>query len=538
MAAHGEPVFNIQLNPTKRDQTISKMSSSQPYQYAPIASVKPTNQNNHALQTDEKSQSVQVRLLTLKPHNFDEDIHIDIRSVWLDPGTPAPYEALSYVWGSADKSHLVYVGQTKQYILQVNRNLYCALQHLRDEFQERTLWIDAICIDQSNIEERGSQVAQMGDIYRRAQQVVVWLGPGNDDSKFALELLDDRGSKVEFDGGKTREKLANGREGTDTVNLSQREMDALLSLFNRSWFDRLWVRQEIYLGKQNAILTAGHERIPWKHFSNCALWIWHWGTNLTLDFRQRLVEISTLLTLSYPTSLPYLRYLFGRCHCSDERDRIYSTTNLLYPHERKFIGFPDYTLSTIDVHKRATSGYINYYLKNGPSAFALTILSECHGTEPFDTPTWIPKWKTDEKDKTSYFHFFGAAGTSFTPKAKIIEGDILQVLGVAVQTIQQVMPSTSQWIFHLKDFLSSIDINQPYPSGGTTLEACSQVISGGHVGETKSPASNGATLLEGVKYIEWILSLTTEDEIEWRRTGRNVYGLGADIILGRSLIRT
>jgi hypothetical protein len=69
------------------------------------------------------------------------------------------YEALSYVWGSTELVECITLNQKRHWITD---NLYSALQCLRLHDRDRYLWIDAICIDQSNKEEQGSQVQQMG----------------------------------------------------------------------------------------------------------------------------------------------------------------------------------------------------------------------------------------------------------------------------------------------------------------------------------------------------------------------------------------
>jgi len=87
-----------------------------------------------------------------------------------------PYEALSYVWGpfnSPDDPDLI---QLNDCGFEVTTNLWRALYALRHETKDRVLWIDAICINQGDLEERSSQVQLMRDVYRKARSVVVWLG--------------------------------------------------------------------------------------------------------------------------------------------------------------------------------------------------------------------------------------------------------------------------------------------------------------------------------------------------------------------------
>ncbi|KAF2461212.1 heterokaryon incompatibility, partial [Lineolata rhizophorae] len=83
------------------------------------------------------------------------------------------YEALSYTWGDAlDRHSIACEGKT----IRVTANLLSALQHLRQPDVTRILWVDAVCINQGNIAERDAQVRMMGDIYRMAARVLVWLG--------------------------------------------------------------------------------------------------------------------------------------------------------------------------------------------------------------------------------------------------------------------------------------------------------------------------------------------------------------------------
>lgn len=61
-------------------------------------------------------------------------------------------------------------------IFQATLNLEAALRHLRVTDATVTLWVDAVCIDQSNEAEKNDQVQCIGDIYRKARPVIIWLG--------------------------------------------------------------------------------------------------------------------------------------------------------------------------------------------------------------------------------------------------------------------------------------------------------------------------------------------------------------------------
>jgi hypothetical protein len=101
------------------------------------------------------------------------------------------FEALSYAWGEPRDEGIIIVNGMN---VSIRRNLLHGLQHLRhpgesSSLEKRVLWVDAICIDQQNVSERNHQVSQMGEIYRNAQRVVIWLGLASADSASALLFI-------------------------------------------------------------------------------------------------------------------------------------------------------------------------------------------------------------------------------------------------------------------------------------------------------------------------------------------------------------
>ncbi|GJC90085.1 heterokaryon incompatibility protein 6, OR allele [Colletotrichum liriopes] len=106
-----------------------------------------------------------IRLLRLEKGRYGT-ISCEIFQACLDGrGCGVPCEALSYTWGSPELTKDILLNGKR---LPVTDNLYQALLHLRQRDRDRILWIDAVCIDQGNLSERGHQVQQMGDIYHKA----------------------------------------------------------------------------------------------------------------------------------------------------------------------------------------------------------------------------------------------------------------------------------------------------------------------------------------------------------------------------------
>lgn len=112
-------------------------------------------------------------------------MEIELKEVSLD-SSPS-YEALSYTWdGQQPDRHITCKAGT----LQVTQNCERALFRLRDS-TKRWLWIDSICINQASTAEKNTQIPLMGEIYGKAENVLVWLGPGSKASDETFQYLED-----------------------------------------------------------------------------------------------------------------------------------------------------------------------------------------------------------------------------------------------------------------------------------------------------------------------------------------------------------
>jgi hypothetical protein len=135
--------------------------------------------------------------------------------------------------------------------MRVKHNLYEALYHLRSNEKDIWLWVDALCINQSSPSEKGIQVARIHDIYTAADNVIIWLGPGNRYTAPAIDLLLDL-TDVDLQSQIVVED--NERPLT--------EWKALTNLMKATWFSRRWVIQELALAK-NAVVYCGNSGIHW-----------------------------------------------------------------------------------------------------------------------------------------------------------------------------------------------------------------------------------------------------------------------------------
>ncbi|KLU91808.1 hypothetical protein MAPG_10756 [Magnaporthiopsis poae ATCC 64411] len=194
-----------------------------------------------------------VRLLQLLPHQ-DHNSRIECRLITcsiLGSGRTHPYEALSYVWGSSEDKRSIYIDGVEQ---PVPKHLHHALSRLRDCFVERVLWIDAICINQNDEEEKGQQLQLMAKIYAKASRVIVWLV---DPPKDAPDKTDPAADDQVDNGDQALEAIrAAAKERRVDSTMDQRIIRTLLE---RKWFQRIWAFQEVAAARHILIKSGSTE---------------------------------------------------------------------------------------------------------------------------------------------------------------------------------------------------------------------------------------------------------------------------------------
>ena len=213
----------------------------------------------------------EIRILRLLPGTFDDEIHCHLKHMDLDD--PLDYIALSYVWGDPKATKPIRIGygsteitergQTSRQLrlFQVTTNLEAVLRHIRYQDHERILWIDAICIDQNDNEDRSAQVQKMGRVYSTASEVFVWLGRLLEENEADFGILPDH-MRVTW-------KLLRGANGKLPVEFGWSKnvlLTALKAICCRSWFERVWVLQEHILASSTATIMAGLENVPFDSF--------------------------------------------------------------------------------------------------------------------------------------------------------------------------------------------------------------------------------------------------------------------------------
>ncbi|KAF2852051.1 HET-domain-containing protein, partial [Plenodomus tracheiphilus IPT5] len=241
------------------------------------------------------------------------------------------YEALSYTWGGTTKTQAVEMDVGT--ILPVTQNLLEALQHLRFPHEDRILWIDAISIDQDNIKERGHQVRRMRAIYEGAVRVNVWLGRPTPYTDLVLRNM------------QKFEKEARSYPCNDWQPSDERWHD----IWCRSWFDRVWIIQEVAHAR-TATIICGHLKVSSRIFVMMPLVL-----NIELvPLCQAILDVmpGPFRRYSWWSKTRNLRTLlskFSHSQASDERDKIFALLGLSSDANNSVVLYANYSIPTVMV---------------------------------------------------------------------------------------------------------------------------------------------------------------------------------------------
>ncbi|KAK7533862.1 heterokaryon incompatibility protein-domain-containing protein [Phyllosticta citribraziliensis] len=176
---------------------------------------------------------------------------------------PVFYTALSYTWGSGGFDCAI---ECDGGSLPITTSLDTALRHFRQKDHSVVMWIDQICINQKDGEEKKQQIPLMSKIYSRALNTAVWLGEGIDRRGTSKETsMTENGEEEPEDGivmafDLLRQIRVNLQFNEDSIGpkdlrrllLPDEHAEAwkmLQALFSRPWFQRLWVIQEAILSE-------------------------------------------------------------------------------------------------------------------------------------------------------------------------------------------------------------------------------------------------------------------------------------------------
>lgn len=304
--------------------------------------------------------SNEFRLLCLPPltdGKADALIHITLETH--DDERYPEYETVSYTWGGeeddASLCQPIFVGPYWDVLLQT-KNCWDMLQFLRPSRYHRLLWVDAICINQSDNLERGAQVAKMGFIYKNCTRTVVWLGKDIVNSTSFEYPLRRSLNEVCILG--TGDKLFETNGKVD-----------LRKLLQRRYFSRVWIIQELLLSRK-LLIPIGETEIIVDALSVGAITGWQHTTAPWLEFstKGRYLDLNIF----------QLMVATADSQATDCRDKLFGLLGLT-----KSTAFADYTISSIHSLIGITAHYIL-------DLHRPDLLLQAHGHKAGgNTPSWM-----------------------------------------------------------------------------------------------------------------------------------------------------
>ena len=384
-----------------------------------------------------------IRLLQLSPaSSADCAIRCHFSVVSLDD--EPEYEALSYVWGEASDTREIEVGERPR---SVTANLFSALRHLRLQDESRVLWVDALCINQLDLQERALQVSRMDQIYGRASQVVVWLGEGWQGSDIAMGFLRSLGAdKTLHLNPELKPSIS-----IDGLNLDSIELRGnLIRLFDLPWWKRTWTVQEFVLAKKLVFQCSGSlvtqeamymaRENFWSHKDRCCpqndFNSPHPGFTMSLTgaFEQpaKLDFVSKRRVPGAAYSILLAMASFSTRGVSDPRDKVYGMLGLGTGAYSNLVK-PDYTLSPEQVCEAVA---IKSSEQTGRLEFLSHLFEHANPRLPSFMPNWTGPhtWNPVYEMRLDHINHFSAS-RNFGAEFELVSGRILITKGVVFDTI-------------------------------------------------------------------------------------------------------
>lgn len=338
----------------------------------------------------------EIRVIELQPGQPQDPISCTIRHVLLDDHPY--YMALSYFWGNQKNRRIITCnGQS----ISITENLESALNHFRHFTNSVVLWADAVCIDQDNPDERGSQVQMMRQIYKQAAGALVWLGLASHDSDLAMDFMDSLNEFMQGPFWQNRNVTYNTLTLTTKYPYGSPHWAALAHLWDRPWFSRVWIIQEVAVA-HDVIVFCGLKLIKWEAINRVVEELKRLNfmvplTSLRSPRLDHLVELTTVRKTLQEGCSYTLFFLLAMCwksEATDTRDKVYALIGL--SNDAKKLGIvPNYHKENTeaDVLKHtAKTLLLRESDSSRPNTLDVLSFAGIGQRRDMNFPSWVPQW--------------------------------------------------------------------------------------------------------------------------------------------------
>ena len=404
-----------------------------------------------------KLEKDEIRLLVIKKDKFSNPV-IRCSIKYAELSQRPQYTALSYAWGPKTPTRTIICSGTE---VQIGASLYTALRRLRLASQDYVIWADAICINQTDNEEKSEQVAMMGRIYSLATRVIIWLGEQEEhEGERAFNCLRDlhvylSGRSASYASGGPAQPSVELLVGIQQMNFS-----VLKTLFDRPWFRRLWVVQEVVKSRES-ILMFGTQSIPWTLLQRVISAIVAIGGESHLSAQIGDISLHNIVSIirtaynqdsyqireSSEFDLVTLLYELHLRECSDPRDKIYALLGLAWSEGL----IPDYHLTAREV----THKFVDWCVTQDVSLrFLFHAGISSHGPQ-HDFPSWFPQVSRSYRARLVIGQTARVNASKVSPSIEVrkslldgvsVRADILTLIGSRVDIISKLTQSSVRFI--------------------------------------------------------------------------------------------
>ncbi|KAJ1325675.1 HET domain-containing protein [Microdochium nivale] len=385
-----------------------------------------------------------IRVLRLLPGSRDAGLEGSLEVHDLETTSSSPFTALSYVWGvpsGPGDSFSIRLGERN---MAITENLHHALRSLRSLHTPITLWVDALCINQGDDDEKSYQVGLMTHIYRQATALRIYLGDEGPRTDSLVEFVSrTRQPQESFSDILTRLSLQTGDV-----------MAGYLDLCFRPWWLRVWVQQEHAMASCDPTFVLGQLSFSSLHFLVDATMLYEEASARLLPF-QHLEIIDTQMSVPLRGVLRQLKHIqtvvgnrgnellrksshgfqtpstllkeSALLHCTDARDRIYGLRVFLDPVAQRAF-YPNYKLS----HRRVFEQLAAWVL----------IMDNCvdiYCWYPYKLPHPAPSWVPDFSRPAETMDEGSATQVGRPDEAIAIHGGILAIEAYVYDVVEDVV---------------------------------------------------------------------------------------------------
>lgn len=426
-------------------------------------------------------QEGEIRLLILSPGKGGDQVTCRLMPITL--ANTSEFEALSYVWGAPQPAGSISCGEKT---VPVGPNLHSALRNLRHPSEERALWVDALCINQTDDVEKSQQLPLMGDIYQNASRVLIWLGEPTEATQNALPALREVSKYLKktiwlhtdsFAGSFARAWLFNrfrrGQGKTLTPNqvdeLAAFDWASIVALIGHKWFRRVWIYQEISKARK-AVIVVGRDEMPWSILMSAfsELDLQGIGGQVTSPHMvfEDFLALMTLRDLGirerdmvdYYIPRPQLLELVFKARtrdATDDRDRIFAFLGLASDVDVSNLEpelVPDYTIPAEEVYMRFALWSL--LQKDNLRILQYASLNLESSLAERRLPSWVPDWR-GVKSSVPIFQNLEKPFNAFPDSKPWVhwhsdQPAVLQIKGRIVDRIDQVAVTEAHILEHKK----------------------------------------------------------------------------------------